>query len=50
MMNLCILCIQIGATAFIIACQEGHIEVIQLLLDHGAEFGVQEKVCNIGLY
>ena len=36
--------IQIGASALMVASQEGYIKVIQLLLDHGAELDLQAEV------
>ena len=36
--------LQKDATALIVASQEGHIKVVQLLLDCGAELDIQNKV------
>ena len=43
---LCIIC-QYGNTALIGASRNGHKEVVQLLLDHGADKDVQTKVSFI---
>ena len=39
--------IQNGETALHIACSEGHMEVIHLLLQNGSDVNLQDQVRNI---
>ena len=42
-----IVVIQYGWTALYIAAQNGHREVVELLLQHGADVNAKDKVRNV---
>lgn len=42
--------VQEGFTALIAAASAGHIEVVKLLLDHGAEIITADPVCPVSLF
>ena len=44
MMSLDLLCLQNGVTALYVASHNGHVEVVNILLQNGAHVDVQEEV------
>ena len=39
--------LQDGASPLAVASQDGHREIVQMLIDHGANVNSQQKVCII---
>ena len=46
-MTLILCLVQFGQTPLYIACSDGHDKVVQVLLDHGVQVDVQDKVSDI---
>ena len=50
MMSFDKLCLQNGGSALYLASQNGHVEVVNILLQNGAHVDILEEVCKLDIF